>query len=93
MFNKLKQVKDLRSQAKNMQGMLAQEKITVEKNGITVEVDGNMEIKEIKISEGISKDKLGGALKNAINDALKKAQRIMAEKMRSEMGGIPGLGG
>ena len=74
-----------------MQSALAQEKIIVEKNGITVEVDGNMEIKEIKISEDLSKDCLDGILKDAINEALKKAQRLMAEKMRSDMGGIPGL--
>ena len=34
MFNKLKQFKDLRQQAKTVQSALAQESVTEEKNGV-----------------------------------------------------------
>ena len=36
MFNKLKQFKDLRSQAKTMQDALAKESVTEEKNGVKI---------------------------------------------------------
>jgi len=88
MFNKLKQVKDLRSQAKTLQNALADETISLEKNGISITLNGNMEITNISIAEEQSNDKLENNLKITINDALKKAQRLMAEKMQS-MGGLP----
>ncbi len=90
MFNKLKQIKDLRSQAKKMQNVLADESTTVEKNGIKVIINGNLEVTSIEVSEGMSKDSIEKSMKNAINDAIKKTQRVMAQKMQ-EMGGFPGM--
>ena len=90
MFNKLKQFKGLRSQAKTMQSALAQETITAEKGGIKVVMNGNMEITSISINEDLAKDTLEGILPDCVNEAIKKTQRIMAQKMQ-EMGGIPGL--
>ena len=91
MFNKLKQVKDLRSQAKTMQNALADEAITLEKNGVSLKINGNMNIEEISIKDDLSKENLEKTLKNLFNDAIKKTQRVMAKKMQ-EMGGFPGLG-
>ena len=91
MFNKLKQVKDLRSQAKTMQNALADEIITLEKNKVIIKMNGNMEIKEININSDLNKENLEKTLKNLFNDAIKKTQRVMAKKMQ-EMGGFPGLG-
>lgn len=90
MFNKLKQFKDLRSQAKTMQNALAGETITAEKNGVKIVMDGNMEIKSVTISEDYAKEKLGGIIADCANDAIKKTQRVMAKKMQ-EIGGFPGL--
>ena len=90
MFNKLKQFRDLRSQAKTLQSALAQESITVEKNGIKIVMNGNMEVTELKINDGLAKESLEGILADVINDAIKKTQRLMAQKMQ-EMGGLPGL--
>jgi DNA-binding protein YbaB len=91
MFNKLKQFKDLKNTAKQMQDMMAQETVTVEKSGVTITMNGNMEITDVKINEDISNNSLEGIIKDNVNQALKKAQKIMAQKMQ-EMGGIPGLG-
>ena len=91
MFNKLKQVKDLRSQAKTMQNALAEESVTIEKNGITILIDGNMEIKNITIPENANKANLEANLVSTINTAVKKVQRLMAEKMQ-QMGGLSSLG-
>ncbi len=91
MFNKLKHIKDLRSQAKQMQSTLATESIIVEKGGIKVVIDGNMNITSITINEDLAKESLEGLLIDCINEAIKKVQRVMARKMQ-EMGGLPGLG-
>lgn len=88
MFNKLKHLKDLRSQAKVMQNALAQETVTVEKAGITIAMNGNMEIIKITINEGMAKESLEGMLADCLNETIKKTQRLMAQKMQ-EMGGIP----
>ncbi|MFA4941263.1 MAG: YbaB/EbfC family nucleoid-associated protein [Patescibacteria group bacterium] len=90
MFAKLKYLKDLRSQAKVMQNALAQESITVEKNGVKIVMNGNMEITSLSINEELSKNSLEGILTDCFNDAVKKTQRLMAQKMQ-EMGGLPGL--
>ncbi len=90
MFNKLKQFKDLRSQAKTLQNALSQESITVEKGGIKVVINGNLEITQIIINEDLAKDSLEGMLTECLNEAIKKVQRLMAQKMQ-QMGGLPNI--
>lgn len=91
MFNKLKQFKDLRDQAKTMQNALAGEKVTIEKKGIKITMNGNMEIIELIIPEDLSKDDISKYMKEAVNESIKKVQKLMATKMQ-EMGGMSGLG-
>ncbi len=90
MFSKLKQFQDLRSQAKTMQSALSQESITEEKNGVKVVLNGNMEVTSITLNDSLSKSSQEDVLKNCFNDAVKRAQRLMAKKLQ-DMGGIPGL--
>lgn len=90
MFAKLKYLKDLRSQAKIMQNTLAQESITVEKDGLKIIMNGNMEIISLSIKDGLSKNSLEEALIKCLNETIKKTQKLMAQKMQ-EMGGLPGL--
>lgn len=90
MFNKLKQFKDLRNQAKTIQNALSGESITVEKNGVKVIINGNMEITQINIEKELDKKNLEKTLIDCVNDAIKKTQRLMAKKIQ-EMGGIQGL--
>ncbi len=90
MFSKLKQFKDLRSQAKTMQDALAQETVTEEKNGVKVVLNGNMEILSVSLNESLNKSSQEEAVKNCINEAIKRAQRLMAKKLQ-DMGGFPGL--
>jgi DNA-binding protein YbaB len=88
MFNKLKQYKDLRSQAKTLQNMMSQQSVTVEKNGISITINGNFEITSLKILEEKSKESLERSLTDCFNDATKKIQRVVAEKMQG-MEGMP----
>lgn len=90
MFSKLKQFRDLRSQAKVMQNALAQETVEEEKNGVKISLNGNMEVLSVSLNSALDKNAQEEALKNCFNDAVKKAQRLMAKKLQ-DMGGIPGL--
>lgn len=90
MFNKLKQFKDLRDKAKTMQSALAEETISQEKNGIKVSLNGNLEITEIKLNSNLNQNEQENSLKSCLNEAIKKAQKVMAKKMQ-DMGGFPGL--
>ena len=90
MFNKLKQLKDLRSQAKKMQSTLSAESVTIEKNGTKVVMNGNMQVTELTTNEELKKENSDAILTDCINEAIKKIQKIMAQKMQ-EMGGFPGL--
>lgn len=96
MFNKLKQFKDLKDQAKALQDSLAQESVTQEKNGVTLTMNGNLSLTDISIDPSMltesNKSKLESTIKSLHSDALKKIQRTMAMKMK-EMGGLPNIPG
>jgi len=87
MFNKLKQIKDLRQQAKTLQNTLSAEKITVEKHGVKMVINGNLEVIELNIADK-NQNNLENALKDCFNDGIKQVQKIMAKKMQ-DMGGMP----
>ncbi|MGE5425783.1 MAG: YbaB/EbfC family nucleoid-associated protein [Bacillota bacterium] len=90
MFNKLKQFKDLRSQAKVMQNALSKESVTEEKDGVKLTLNGNLEITELVLNPELGLDAQTSAVKSCFNEAIKRTQRLMAKKMQ-EMGGFPGL--
>lgn len=96
MFNKIKAIQQLKNQANQIKKVLAEERIEGSGNWgkIKIIMDGNQEVLSVEISQEIvgDKTKLEAGIKEAINDAIKKVQRVMAQKM-SQMGGIdlPGL--
>ena len=90
MFSKLKQFKDLRSQAKTMQDALSQETITEESNGVKIVLNGNMEVMSLTLNPSLSNESQEDTVKKVINEAIKKTQRVMAKKMQ-DMGGFPGM--
>lgn len=98
MFSKLKQYKDLRNQAKDMQNTLAQETVYADKAGGKVQVvmDGNQHVNGLTIDPDLLKPErkieVEKAIQEAVNDAVKKSQMAMAKKAR-EMGhlNLPGL--
>jgi len=83
MFSKLNQIKDLKAQAKNMQDTLAQENVEVEKKGIILKMDGNQKVLSVKIPEDMENSTVEETLPELFNDATKKVQKMMAEKMKS----------
>ncbi len=94
MFNKLKQFKDLRDQAKVLQNALKEETVTVEKDGITIVMDGNQEIQSCTVSDDIlakGSQAVGAAVLSCVNASIDKTKRVMAQKMQA-MGGLDQLG-
>ncbi|MBU1131499.1 YbaB/EbfC family nucleoid-associated protein [Patescibacteria group bacterium] len=96
LFSKLNQIKDLKEQAKNLQSQLAQESVTAEKCGVTLVMDGNQKITKLDISEEYlapeKKEQLENLLIDLHDEAIKKVQRLMAEKMKASGGfNLPGM--
>ena len=89
MFSKLKQFKDLRNTAKQMKDMLADESTEGQASWgkVKVKINGNQEVLAVNIDPELlsanNKSNLENAIKEATNDAIKKVQRIMAEKIKS----------
>ncbi len=94
MFNKIKQIKELRNQAKTIQSALSQ--IHGEGSAawgkVVVKMNGNQEVLSVEIADELlsQKTKLQDAIKEATNDVMKKVQKEMAVKMK-EMGGMDAL--
>ena len=50
LFNKLNQIKDLKTRAKNLQDQLAQESVSLEKHGLSLVMNGNQKITKLDIN-------------------------------------------
>ncbi|MCR4278959.1 MAG: YbaB/EbfC family nucleoid-associated protein [bacterium] len=91
MFNKLKQVKDLRSKAKELQSKLGEERVegSAGMGKVRISMDGNHEVISVSIDENALSDKaqLEKNVLEAVNDASKKLQRVLASKMQ-DLGGM-----
>ncbi len=83
MFDKLKKINKIRK----IQSSLKQEKATSENQGVSVVVNGNLKIEEIKLNPELEKEKQETILKDCLNEAMQKIQAIAAQKM-SQMGGM-----
>ncbi len=88
MFEKLKQFKDLRTKAKSLQSLLADEKVegSAAWGKIKMSMNGNQEVLSVTIDPDLlgNKAKLEEAIKEVTNDTIKKAQKVMANKMMKD---------
>lgn len=95
MFNKLKQFKDMRDQAKQMKEML--DEVVVVGSGISGKVlitfNGSHEPLGVQIEDGLEKAKIEAGVKDAITDANKKLQTELMKKMQEMGGGLEALKG
>lgn len=91
MFNKLKQVKDLRVKAKELQSKLGEERVegSAGLGRVRISMNGNHEVTSVSIDDAALADKarLEESVKDAANDASKKLQRVLASKMK-DLGGM-----
>lgn len=90
MFTKLKQFKDIRAKAKVIQDALAKEAIegSAGWGKVKVKMDGNQRVTDIQIDPALLADakSLASTVKDAVNDAITKVQKVMASKMK-DLGG------
>ena len=92
MFDKVKQLMELKKQADQLKKVLEAEIIEVtEVRGIKIVVNGAQSVRSIDIEEGLlnpsNKNRIQMDLLRSINSAIKKSQQVAATKMK----GIPGF--
>lgn len=77
MFDNLKKMYEL----KKMQDEFKKEKLTVEKRGVTVTMNGSFEVEEIKLNAELGIEDQQKALKEALNEVRESIQKTLAQKM------------
>lgn len=85
-FKQLAQLKQMRDEAMRIQRELAGEMIEVSRNGVRVVVSGDQKIQTLESNGRSDED-----IKEAVNEAVKKAQEVAAKKLAQMSGGISGL--
>lgn len=89
----VKQARELQSNLKKIKEELERSKYEAESGGVKVVVSGSMEISDIQISQNVNLNKVNSIVKDAANQALKKAKDDASEKLKKATGGmsLPGL--
>ncbi|MFP4343543.1 MAG: YbaB/EbfC family nucleoid-associated protein [Anaerolineales bacterium] len=94
----MRQVQKMQQDVERVQAEAEQEVITVTVGGGAVEVaiTGGLEIQQIKIEPEVvdpeDVDMLQDLIIAAVNEAIQKAQEMMAERMSAVTGGLGGMG-
>ncbi len=83
MFEQLKQIKKLQE----IQNSLKNEKVTHDKNGVQIIINGKLEVEMVRLNPELAVEDQAKAVKDCINEAMKKIQVVVAQKMQS-MGGF-----
>jgi DNA-binding protein YbaB len=79
MFDQIKKIAEL----KKIQDSFKKERTTVEKRGISVTINGNFEVEEIKLNSDLSLDEQQDVLKQCLNEARETIQKTLAKIMMS----------
>ncbi len=79
MFDNLKKLHEL----KKMQDEFKKEKLTFEDRGVSVTINGNFEVEEIKLNPELSLQEQQETLKHCLNKAREDIQKTLAKKMLS----------
>lgn len=82
MFDKLKQLNELRK----MKNAIQAETAETERNGVKVKINGGFTVEEISISPEAMNGDLAKNLKYCFNEAVSKIQTNMARKFSGMMG-------
>lgn len=85
-FDKVKKLNELRKTSQSIQKELQAEVLEVVHKGVKVQVRGDFQLQELETNEKSDSDIL-----EAVNRALKEAQKQSAKKMRGRLGEL-GLG-
>jgi nucleoid-associated protein EbfC len=95
MFDKMKELMEMKKQADKIKRELDQMTAEVTESGIRVIINGSQDFRYIEIDDNLlkpeRKDQLEKALLNATNTAIKKSQKLAAQKMQAMLPGMPGF--
>jgi DNA-binding protein YbaB len=88
-IDKLKDINEMRKQAKHMEGLLATETVTGHSSGskIQITMDGNQNIKSVEVSPEIAGDKSEVArhIRACLEDLFKQHKKMLQKKFGSMM--------
>ncbi|NQV11920.1 YbaB/EbfC family nucleoid-associated protein [Candidatus Uhrbacteria bacterium] len=90
MFNKIKALKDVRSQAKVIEKALTAVEVTGSSNGVEIKMNGKQEVLSVTVDKDASHDAIERGIKGALEEVNKKLQKEIQEAMK-EAGGMPDL--
>jgi len=77
MLDKLKEIGKLKA----LQNSMTNEKFAIEKQGVRLVINGNLQIEELELNPELSIEEQNQIVKDCFNEAVAKAQRGMAEKL------------
>lgn len=87
MFDKAKQLMELKRQADSIKKELAEEVLEIDQGQIKVIISADMHIRGLSYPDGTSaKD-----IVTAVNKAVEEAQKVAAKKMQGQMGALQDL--
>lgn len=88
-FDKLKDVNEMRKQAKQIEGQLAAVQVTGKSSGgkIQLTIDGNQNVLSVAVDPGIVGDKseIGRHIRSALEDLFKQHKKMLQSKYSSMM--------
>lgn len=79
MWDQIKKIAEL----KKLQDSFKKERMVIEKNGVSITMNGNFEVEDIKLNESLGIDEQQKVLKNCLNEARESIQKKLAETMMS----------
>jgi len=82
-LKKLGKLNKMRAQAVKLKKVLAKEEIMIEEGAIKIVVSADQKFKEVTVN-----GQTNNALINALNKAIKKSQKVSAQKMKNMDGGL-----
>ena len=84
LMDKLKDINEMRKQAKHMESLLATETVSGKSSGgkIILTIDGNQNIKSVEVSPEIVNDKaeIGRHIRSALEDLFKQHKKMLQGK-------------
>ena len=79
MFDQFKKIAEL----KKLQDSFKKEKLTVEKGGVAVTMNGNFEVEDLKLNSELSIEDQQETLKKCLNEVREEIQKKLAKVMMS----------
>jgi DNA-binding YbaB/EbfC family protein len=95
MFDKMKQLMEMKKQADRIKKELDSATVEANEGGIKIVMTGSQTVQSVEIDDNLlkaeNKNRVEKDLVKSLNSAIRKSQSLAAEKMKAVMPGFPGL--